>query len=49
MSGSFPGEVAAEIVERRLDEFNVSLEKHAVACVMDGAAVLVRLGKSFSW
>ena len=35
-----------EIVERRLDEFNVSLEKHVVACVTDGAAVMVKFGKS---
>ena len=46
ISGSFPAEVAAEIVERRLDEFNVSLEKHVVACVTDGAAVMVKFGKS---
>ena len=43
---SFPAEVAAEIAERRLDEFNVSLEKHVVACVTDGAAVMVKFGKS---
>ena len=36
----------ADIVERRLDEFNVSLEKHLVACVTDGAAVMVKFGKS---
>ena len=36
--------MAAEIVERRLDELNVSLEKHVV-CVTDGAAVLVKFGK----
>ena len=42
MSGSFP----AEIDERRLDEFNVSLGKHVVACVTDGAAVMVKFGKS---
>ena len=45
ISGSFPAEVAAEIVERRLDEFNVSLEKHVVACVTDSAAVMVKFGK----
>ena len=45
ISGSFPAEVATEIVERRLDEFNVSLEKHVVACVSDGAAVMVKFGK----
>ena len=43
MSGSLPVEVAAEIVERRLDEFNVSLEKHVV-CVTDGVAVMVKFG-----
>ena len=37
--------MAAEIVERRLDKFNVSLEKHVV-CVTDGAAVMVKFGKS---
>ena len=36
--------MAAEIVERRLDEFNVSLEKHVV-CVTGGAAVMVKFGK----
>ena len=36
--------MAADIVERRLDEFNVSLEKHVV-CVTDGAAVMVTFGK----
>ena len=41
MYGSFPAEVAAEIVERRLDEFNVSLEEHVMACVTDGTAVIV--------
>ena len=46
MYGSFPAEVAAEIVARRLDEFNVSLEKHVVVCVTDGAAVLVKFGES---
>ena len=45
-SGSFPAEVAAEIVERRLDEFNVLQEKQVVACVTDGAAVMVKFGKS---
>ena len=44
ISGSFPVEVAAEIVERRLDEFNVSLEKHVV-CVTDGDAVMVKFRK----
>ena len=33
------------MVERRLDEFNVSLEKH-VGCVTDGAGVMVKFGKS---
>ena len=44
MYGSFPAEVAAEIVERRLDEFNVSLEKHVMDCFImltDGTAVIV--------
>ena len=39
--------MAAEIVERRLDEFNVSLEKHVV-CVTDrlmALTVLVEFGK----
>ena len=45
-SSSFPVEVAAEIVERRLDEFNVSLKKHVVACVTDGAVLMVKFGKS---
>ena len=45
ISGSFPVEVAAKIVERRLDEFNVSLEKHVV-CVTDGATMMVKFGKS---
>ena len=38
--------MAAEIAERRLDAFNVSLAKRVVACVTDGAAVMVRFGKS---
>ena len=46
IAGSFSAEVAAEIVERRLGEFNVSLDKHVVACVTDGAAVVVKCGKS---
>ena len=37
--------MAAEIVERRLEEFNVSLERHVV-CVTDDAAVMVQFGKS---
>ena len=43
MSGYFSVEVAAEIVERRLDAFNASQEKHIV-CVTDGAAVMVKFG-----
>ena len=37
--------MTAEIVERRSHEFNVSLENHVV-CVTDGAAVMVKFGKS---
>ena len=37
--------MVAEVIERRLGEFNVSLEKHVV-CVTDGAAVMVKFGKS---
>ena len=47
ISGSFPAAVAAEIVERRLDAFNASLEKHVVSCVTDGAAVMSNLGSLF--
>ena len=42
---SFPAQVAAEIVERRFDVFNVSLEKHVVTCITDGAAVMIKFGK----
>ena len=42
ISSSFP----AEIVERRLDEFNVSLKKHVVACVIDCTDVMVNFWKS---
>ena len=32
-----------------MDEFNVSLEKHVVACVTDGTAVMVKFRKSIPW
>ena len=43
---SFPADATAEIVERRFDEFTVSLEKHVVTCVIDGAAVMAKFWKS---
>ena len=42
--GSFPVEMTSEIVERRLGEFNVGLEKHVV-CVTDGTVAMVKSGK----
>lgn len=45
ISGPLPAETAIEKVKDRLEEFAVSLEKHVVACVTDGAAVMVKFGR----
>lgn len=39
--GRFTAEKAVEVVQNKLTEFDLSLEKHVVACVTDGASVMV--------
>lgn len=34
-----------KVIKTKLDEFHISLEKHIVACVTDGAAIMVKFGK----
>lgn len=45
INGALPADVAVQAVQNKLDEFNISLEKHIVACVTDGASVMVKFGK----
>ena len=48
ISGFLLTKVVAKIVEKRLDEFNVSLKNHVVVCVTDGAAVMAKFRKVIS-
>ncbi|XP_063841155.1 uncharacterized protein LOC135089507 [Scylla paramamosain] len=45
ITGSLPAETAVEVVENKLAEFQVNLERDVVACVTDGASVMVKFGK----
>ena len=44
-----PAETAVEAVQNKLSEFGLDLEKHVVACVTDGASVMVKFGKIIDW
>ena len=46
IDGAMPAEKAVEAVQNKLSEFGLDLEKHVVACVTDGASVMVKFG---SW
>ena len=43
--GNFPADFAVQVVKEKLLEFQISLEKHIVACVTDGAPFMVKFGK----
>ncbi|XP_045128679.1 uncharacterized protein LOC123516756 [Portunus trituberculatus] len=45
ITGSLPAETAVEVVENKLADFQVNLERDVVACVTDGASVMVKFGK----
>ena len=47
VKGSLPAERAAEMVFEKLRDFGLNEEGHIVAIVTDGAAVMVKMGKSF--
>ncbi|GFT13645.1 BED-type domain-containing protein [Trichonephila clavipes] len=48
ISGSFSAENCVETVETKLQEFKIITEKHIVACVTDGASMMVKFGKIMS-
>ncbi|GFT71633.1 BED-type domain-containing protein [Trichonephila clavipes] len=48
MSGSFSAENCVQAVETKLQEFGIITEKHLVACVTDGASMMVKFGKMMS-
>ncbi|GFW06328.1 uncharacterized protein TNCV_38021 [Trichonephila clavipes] len=48
ISGSFSAENCVNAVETKLQEFGIITEKHIVACVTDGASMMVKLGKIMS-
>ena len=43
--GSFSAEKCVAAVEMKLTGFGVNIEKHVVACVTDGASMMVKFGK----
>ena len=45
IDGAMPAEKAVEAVQNKLSEFGLDLEKHVVACVTNGASVMVKFGK----
>lgn len=45
IDGAMPAEKAVEAVQNKLSEFSLDLEKHVVACVTDGASVMVKFGR----
>ncbi|GFU17586.1 uncharacterized protein TNCV_3989081 [Trichonephila clavipes] len=49
ISGSFSAENCVKAVETKLQEFGIITEKHIVACVTDGASMMVRFGKIMSY
>ncbi|GFX19513.1 BED-type domain-containing protein [Trichonephila clavipes] len=48
ISGSFSAENCVQAVETKLQEFGIITEKHIVACVTDGASMMVKFGKIMS-
>ncbi|GFX71065.1 BED-type domain-containing protein [Trichonephila clavipes] len=44
ISGSFSAENCVKSVETKLQEFGIITEKHIVACVTDGASMMVKFG-----
>ncbi|GFW61210.1 uncharacterized protein TNCV_434341 [Trichonephila clavipes] len=48
ISGSFLAENCVKAVETKLQEFGIITEKHIVACVTDGASMMVKFGKIMS-
>ncbi|GFT59482.1 uncharacterized protein TNCV_3405971 [Trichonephila clavipes] len=49
ISGSFSAENCVKAVETKLQEFGIITEKHIVACVTDGASMMVKFGKIMSY
>ncbi|GFX45187.1 uncharacterized protein TNCV_3432351 [Trichonephila clavipes] len=49
ISGSFSAENCVQAVETKLQEFGIITEKHIVACVTDGASMMVKFGKIMSY
>ncbi|XP_067124752.1 pancreatic lipase-related protein 2-like [Centruroides vittatus] len=45
ISNVLPAETAVQVIKEKLNEFHICLEKHVVACVTDGAAVMVKFGR----
>jgi hypothetical protein len=45
INGSMPAEIAVDSVRTKLEEFGLSLDKHIVSCVTDGASVMVKFGR----
>ncbi|GFW91993.1 uncharacterized protein TNCV_2152731 [Trichonephila clavipes] len=45
ISGSFSAENCVKAAETKLQEFGITTEKHIVACVTDGASMMVKFGK----
>ncbi|GFT46239.1 uncharacterized protein TNCV_3126171 [Trichonephila clavipes] len=48
ISGSFSAENCVKAVETKLQEFGIVTEKRIVACVTDGASMMVKFGKIMS-
>ncbi|GFS88004.1 uncharacterized protein NPIL_428081 [Nephila pilipes] len=48
ISGSFSAENCVKAVETKLKEFGIITEKHIVACVTDGASMMVKFRKIMS-
>ncbi|GFX51695.1 uncharacterized protein TNCV_5013981 [Trichonephila clavipes] len=48
ISGYFSAENCVKAVETKLQEFGIITEKHIVACVTDGASMMVKFGKIMS-
>ncbi|GFY04636.1 BED-type domain-containing protein [Trichonephila clavipes] len=49
ISGSFSAENCVKAVETKLQELEIITEKHIVACVTDGASMMVKFGKIMSY
>ncbi|GFT53265.1 BED-type domain-containing protein [Trichonephila clavipes] len=48
ISGFFSAEKCVKAAETKLQEFGITTEKHIVACVTDGASMMVKFGKIMS-